>query len=144
MENAVNNAIPSLQSQFDKMALHLLTQDQKSRDDTGGCVYRGDDGLMCAVGALIKESAYAPNMEGDAVIDFKVAVALLNSGEFTEEDVCSCSEESAGLSPRVAMFNRIQDVHDTCDAGTWPDALRKVAGEFSLNATAIDSFRKGA
>ncbi len=38
---------------FDKVATHLLTQNEKALNSVGGCVYRTDKGLKCAVGCLI-------------------------------------------------------------------------------------------
>lgn len=53
----------SLQEVFDKVAVHLLTQKQKSIL-AFGCAYRGEDGRKCAAGVLIPDDQYTPQMEG--------------------------------------------------------------------------------
>lgn len=51
---------------FDKVATHLLTQRQVSRDGVQ-CIYRADNGFRCAIGCLIPDDKYKPNMEGQAI-----------------------------------------------------------------------------
>ena len=41
------------QAAFNKVARHLLRQNAKSTNKDGECLYRGPNGLRCAVGALI-------------------------------------------------------------------------------------------
>ena len=54
------------QSIFDKASLHLVHQGKRSLLDDGlTCAYRGDNGLSCAVGALISEERYTEEMEGN-------------------------------------------------------------------------------
>ena len=53
-----------MQADLNKMYDHLIKQGRKS---TGakwdGCAYRGDQGTMCAVGCLISDEEYVPEME---------------------------------------------------------------------------------
>lgn len=58
---------------------HLTKQKAQSRGPNG-CAYRGDGGVMCAVGCLITDDGYSPNIEdigSDAVI---IRDALIRSG----------------------------------------------------------------
>jgi len=49
---------------FNKVADHLLTQGKPALfDEIGDCAYRGQDGSMCAVGCLIPDELYTPEME---------------------------------------------------------------------------------
>jgi hypothetical protein len=61
---------------FDTVARHLFTQGQRAgyernREDYGdesfACRYRGPGGTTCAVGVLIPDAAYDPEMEGAGV-----------------------------------------------------------------------------
>jgi len=49
---------------IDAIVAHLLDQGRPSVNESGDCLYRGPDGLMCALGALISPSLYQPYMEG--------------------------------------------------------------------------------
>ena len=62
---------------FDTVARHLFTQGkragyERNKEDHGeesfACRYRGPSGTACAVGALIPDAAYDPEMEGAGVL----------------------------------------------------------------------------
>ena len=59
------------QAVFDKVVKHLLTQKRRS-ESKRGCAYRGEDGAMCAVGCLISDKAYDPEIEGHSVYCLRV------------------------------------------------------------------------
>ena len=60
--------VPTLTAQeaFDRVARHLLTMPHQSYDD-GFCSYRAPDGNRCAVGCLIPDDAYVPDLEGVSI-----------------------------------------------------------------------------
>jgi hypothetical protein len=54
------------QTAFDTALAHLRKQGQRAVEDQhsdAGCVYRSPEGLKCAIGALISDEDYNPNME---------------------------------------------------------------------------------
>lgn len=51
------------QEAFDKAVSGVLKQASKSFDFDHGCRYRGPNGLKCAVGHLIPDEIYKPEME---------------------------------------------------------------------------------
>jgi hypothetical protein len=57
------------QELFDAVCAHLAQQGRRSWgvserfDDAEGCLYRGPDGLRCAVGALMPDAVYRPQWE---------------------------------------------------------------------------------
>lgn len=53
------------QEAFDLMVAHLIAQGKPAVSPYGHCVYRGPDGTKCAVGILIPDDVYHPDMEGD-------------------------------------------------------------------------------
>ena len=66
---------------FDKVITHLVTQKVQSRtnSDWGGCAYRGENGLSCAVGCLISDEDYRPEMDDSDVIEMGTDIgAILN------------------------------------------------------------------
>jgi len=53
------------QAVVDKVLKHLWDQGECSRDPFGSeCAYRGRNGTKCAIGILIPDDIYSPNMEG--------------------------------------------------------------------------------
>lgn len=65
---------------FRVMKTHLLKQGAKSVNEHRECAYRGEGGMKCAVGALIKDSEYKPWLEGSVPSSPDVKIALENSG----------------------------------------------------------------
>ena len=122
---------------FDKVATHLLTQNRQAMT-LGGCMYRAEDGAMCAVGCLINDNEYTEELEGRSLWD-----------EITYEDGYSTTvreavERSIGrpiTTKEYEMLRHLQQIHDRADVGVigtpsveqWPDALRRVAKQYSLS-----------
>lgn len=57
------------QEAFNIIVRHMRQQGKRSMssDIPGMCAYRGKDGTKCAVGALIPDEEYHPDMEGESV-----------------------------------------------------------------------------
>jgi hypothetical protein len=51
----------------EKIRDHLIKQKAKSESNSGACKYRNVNGDMCAVGCLIPDSVYNPNLESKAM-----------------------------------------------------------------------------
>lgn len=119
------------QELFNAVAKHLLTQKQKSEgkfinpsgEHTYGCAYRGLNGLKCAVGGVIPDEMYKPEMEGRAVntlfIYFK------------------CVREYLGAD-NEEMLSELQWLHDSWVPKLWPRKLRGLAAQFALSPQVID------
>lgn len=58
-----------------KIVEHLTKQKSRAADD-GGCRYRTEDGKMCAVGCLIPDALYSPEIEGVSVDMFQPCCTL--------------------------------------------------------------------
>ena len=113
----------NLQQIFDKTASHLLKQGTQSvLEDSETCAYRGQDGLMCAVGCLINEDAYNWSIEGTAIDDSpNVQRALRNSGIEFDTD-----------GQVMRLLTRLQTIHDTKEEGDWAALLGALANELGL------------
>lgn len=77
---------------------HLTKQRQQSKAKYGSCVtpscaYRGDNGLMCAVGCLIADEVYYPELESLCADVTDVVRAMQKSlgFEITEEMIHLCT-----------------------------------------------------
>jgi hypothetical protein len=116
------------QAIFDQVARHLLTQNAQSiRDDAGfdvACLYRGPDGLKCALGCLIADTEYVPDMEGHGIY------GLIEAG------YCD-----ANIKPHAHFLAELQEIHDGhLLPETWPAQLRKVARHYALNIAVLGNF----
>lgn len=113
----------NLQQIFDKTASHLLKQGTQSvLEDSDTCAYRGQDGLMCAVGCLINEDAYNWSLEGTAIDDSpNVQRALRHSGIEFDTD-----------GQVMLLLTRLQAIHDTKEESDWAASLGELANELGL------------
>lgn len=110
------------QEVFDAVVKHLLTQGQQSIDKNGwNCLYRNDNGLKCAIGALIPDSMYKSSME-----NVPVAV-LISNGEIPE-----LFDESI---PAV-FLRQLQNIHDLKHPSQWKKSLEEFATVYILNLLA--------
>jgi hypothetical protein len=106
---------------FNKVARHLLVQNKEAMDDKLTCMYRNDDGLKCAIGCLIPDELYTPDIEGTGINDGggdEVWAILVQAGFNKEED-----EE---------LLSALQWLHDGQPPETWRERLRYMAAEFKL------------
>ena len=54
---------PTPQEIYDRVAQHLITQGQRAAYGVS-CIYHASNGDKCAIGVLISDEAYLPEMEG--------------------------------------------------------------------------------
>lgn len=110
---------------FTKVATHLLTQNKKSTYDVSfstNCAYRGAGGTSCAVGCLIKDEHYDPEIEGEAATSSLVRLALSASG--------------IPITPEaLSLLSELQNLHDFTHPEIWPTALAELAQELGLEYT---------
>jgi len=106
---------------FNFVKQHLLHQGQKAMaipydDQYDGneykCFYRGKDNLKCAVGCLIEDQFYDPDMEQKGVIDLYVRSIVSNS--------------LPNWKPNWDMLASLQEVHDQFEIESWEKQLEKV------------------
>ena len=116
----------TMQAQFDTIAEHLLTQNCKSLDRSGECVYRGPNGAKCAIGAIIPPEAYKPNMEGENVM------------QLLEQDLAPVLElADAGPVSTELFYIDMQNIHDASEPEHWPKLLAESALERGLDTSII-------
>ena len=112
------------QEVYDKVKAHLLTQGEKSMND-GDCMYRGNNGLKCAIGCLIDDTLYNPHIEGIAITGpsgFLIRHLLVKSGINVE------------LPKMQNLLNSLQLLHDETSPKDWKQELESyVAPTYSLN-----------
>lgn len=126
---------------FDTVARHLATQGRQAvrevtPEDNGlpisTCQYRTPDGLKCAVGAIMPDSIYTPDMEGNSV---QTLVMLAQDSADPENPFWDVLESSGDL------LKDLQLIHDSSFNWKTEDGIMKalliVASEHELNASMI-------
>jgi hypothetical protein len=135
------------QEVFDKVAIHLLTQNKKSihpksSGNIGTCLYRGPDGLKCAVGAMIPDELYSPTFEGLTISD----LAALDSSEntTTRNRAIKLMEYFRKEHISIALLRSLQSVHDRYSPVDWPYELSREAKMYELHDRIIHEHEKKA
>ena len=97
----------SQREMFDTVKTHLLKQNAKAQvpsliggQSTLTCVYRAPNGLKCAVGAVISDDVYLPEMDEAGGV---------------EDLVCQFPTLFDWGGPLLGMLVELQDIHDN-----WP------------------------
>lgn len=111
---------------FNRVATHLLRQGAKSMDGDI-CRYRGPNGLKCAVGCLIDDAHYTPDIEGIGVLDAPSLHEKLH-------DALEASGVPAGLET-LRMLDALQAIHDSEPVFLWRSNLADLAKRYSLDAS---------
>ena len=114
---------------FNTVSIHLINQKQCSRD-INVCLYRGPNGLKCAVGCLIPDDMYDSKMEGKTI--FTILVEFKLPSYFKEN---------------IKLMSNLQNVHDSCiehettdyfDMSDLKDRLFAVADYYNFNTTVLN------
>lgn len=82
----------SKQAIFDKVAIHLLTQNQRATSEpyyeVTSCMYRARNGLKCAAGCLLTDSEVTKIGEGNSFGEGYVPYRLKRNASFVHELQC--------------------------------------------------------
>lgn len=114
---------------FDKVKAHLLQQGKKSHkklliygEETVTCAYRGEGGLKCAVGCLILDEHYHPQMENGTPTGYN------DVGELVRRSICASLGTPLVNEKHVDMqfLRRLQLIHDENPVDRWPMMLDQV------------------
>lgn len=117
---------------FDVVATHLLTQNRRATAPSGGCRYRAVQGdgtvLKCAVGALIPDDLYYPDMEQLTPFQLLNLTAL----------------QSLFATPNrqrtLELLRELQSTHDSIfEPRYWRPELGRVARRNDLNTQVLDA-----
>jgi hypothetical protein len=96
---------------FDAVTQHLLTQNAQARAG-GRCVYRGKNGLRCAIGGILPDLLYVPSMEG------RTALSLM-------ENYPKVAEYFG--ADNTQFLDGLQEVHDLFSPQDWRSELAVIA-----------------
>jgi hypothetical protein len=103
---------------IDRVTSHLLAQGVRAEDPNAStpskCRYRHGN-LKCAVGFLISDEHYRPQLEGYGVATLEVLRAV---------------EDSLGTSVDEDLLSQLQAVHDTNFPDNWEFLLKEIRDEY--------------
>ena len=111
------------QEMFDTAAKHLLTQRTRSIGNDNYCNYRGQQGRMCAIGPMIPDEKYSPEMEGLVVGNDVVWNAM--------------GLDSNDRGDLETLARKLQHIHDSSAPTAWPYMLLAVALALNLNTAMV-------
>lgn len=105
----------TLQQIFDQAYNGVVAQGGQSSDTVGRCMYRGPEGRKCAVGHLLPDELYRPNMEGTTV-DYGATVlkASLRQVGIDLDD-----------KPTKLLVIRMQAIHDDTSEGNFLEEFKQ-------------------
>lgn len=136
--------VPELRAVFDRVRTHLISQGAKARaaGAGGACVYRAvaEDGLAlrCAVGCLIADAAYVPEVEHCGMSSLApederwVPAATHDTTVHVRATALSKALNESGVPATWEVANlllKLQSVHDSYPATQW----RKLLDELDLH-----------
>jgi len=129
---------------YDKVLTHLRRQGRAAvaiEDGEPSCRYRDGLGGMCAVGCLIPDEVYTPEIEGEGVF----SVGRLLRGELTAErkpyvKVLWDVLKRVGITEdQLGLLRRLQSAHDEDLNGfgmdDWEAEMSAIADDFDLHYT---------
>jgi hypothetical protein len=125
------------QELFDKIATHLITQNEKAVDSKGHCVYLNHAGKKCAVGCLFDETTYSKKFEGITICYF---IEFKNFLPDQQRKVIAIQKalEIAGIEiNQYPLLSDLQKIHDTTHITDWKYMLTGVALKFKLNSDVL-------
>ena len=131
----------SQQEIFTTVVKHLRNQGRKAQqtdvdpDMPGPCLYKTKDGLKCAVGCLIPDHLYHPEMEGRSVRDmvrkFSTVRELLGI-QFIHPD-------GDGLEGNISLLERLQDLHDSISPLNWEREFVSISEHYGFDLTSVQN-----
>ena len=104
----------NMQETYFKVRNHLLTQGRRAKI-YDQCRYRAPNGDKCAIGCLIPDDKYDPNMEGHLI-----------SCSPLIQDAIGASED------HIDFLTDLQRVHDFSNPSEWNERLQAVALQYKL------------
>ena len=125
---------------FDTVARHLLAQNKKSLNGAT-CVYRDGYGLSCAIGCLIADQHYTPNIESHTL---RLDISHDNANFGSDRQAHSSEKQGAlvrAISDSIGrdltfedrrLLVKLQNVHDCWAPRDWHLRLTQLADLLSL------------
>lgn len=121
---------------FNRIAEHLLNQGKPCTETgTDSCLYRGPNGMSCAIGCLIPDDKYDPQFEN-------IGIQILRTTSVLKPNEKKFSEVILGLIgdmdyDDIELLKQLQNAHDDAATNThpkqyWGAMLLSIAKRFNV------------
>jgi hypothetical protein len=127
MNSLLTPSKPNYQAAFNDCVRHLRKQKKKSFgpwpknifDRSKGCLYRAPDGSKCAVGGIMPDEIYNPDMETEGLYSNQLEPFMEYAGE------------KYGID-QPWFFQDLQHIHDDKEVSDWENQFEIFAREHNL------------
>ena len=102
---------------YERVSSHLLAQRAVSEDDNGSCRLRSPEGHKCAIGSLVRDELYEPELEGVGISYYRHA----QDGKLLQ--ALYRSSVNAYDPNIIDLLIELEQVHDDADVEEWPHLL---------------------
>ncbi|WP_225936182.1 hypothetical protein [Caballeronia sp. NK8] len=102
---------------YERVSEHLLTQRAVSEDDNGSCRLRSPEGRKCAIGSLVNDDLYEPELEGVGISYYRHA----QDGKLLR--ALFASNVNAYDPNIIDLLIELEEIHDYADIDEWPELL---------------------
>ncbi|WP_321794177.1 hypothetical protein [Caballeronia sp. J97] len=102
---------------YERVSEHLLRQRAVSEDDNGSCRLRSPEGRKCAIGSLVRDDQYEPELEGVGISYYRHA----RDGQLLR--ALFASNVNAYDPNIIDLLIELEEVHDYADIDEWPELL---------------------
>jgi hypothetical protein len=102
---------------YERVSQHLLAQRAVSEDDNGSCRLRSAEGRKCAIGSLVRDDVYEPDLEGVGISYYRHA----HDGKLLR--ALYASHVNAYDPNVIDLLIELEEVHDDADVEAWPHLL---------------------
>ncbi len=108
---------------FNKIVKHLLKQNKKceltNKNDYKMCVYRGENGMKCAIGCILPDKLYRPRHDKESYDIYR----LMNNLEI---------RKYFGGKDNIEFLVELQGIHDSYNPKNWKFKLKIFAKKYDL------------
>jgi hypothetical protein len=98
---------------YEHVSAHLLEQHAVSEDENGSCRLRGNHGRKCAVGSLVSDELYHPNLEGIGIGYYR------HAADGTLLRALYASNVNAYDPVIVDLLCELEQIHDNASVDQW-------------------------
>ncbi|MGF6879780.1 hypothetical protein [Paraburkholderia sp. MM5477-R1] len=111
---------------YERVSAHLLNQGAVSEDENGSCRLRGDNDRVCAVGSLVSDEFYHPDIEGIGISYYRHA----RDGKLLQ--ALYASNVNAYDPGIVDLLCELEEIHDGASVDQWPDLLAALGKRYGF------------
>jgi hypothetical protein len=105
---------------------HMLAQQAASEDEAGSCRLRGHRGRKCAIGCLIQDEYYHPDLE-------QIGISYLrNYPDSPLLRALAASGVDVGSKALIDLLIELEDIHDGTAVSEWSWRLERLGREYGF------------